>query len=142
MCSVPMCSVQKIHPSRHHTFRVKEVRSTYSVTPDKVWICLLSHSNQSTLDLHPEEVYTESSCLTTGKRSKQQPSKHLAVFNVERAPWWGGWCLRENGQIDKTLLTKSRAHLSHDELLTAVINSRPTIWRKHSLLLTPSHLIV
>lgn len=64
--------------------------------------------------------------------------EHLAgvgsewIFNLERAPWWGG-VFERMIQSTKRCLRKTigRAHFSMDELLTAVmeieavINSRP-----------------
>ncbi len=71
---------------------------------------------------------------------------------VERAPWWGG-VFERMVKSTKRCLRKviGRAHLSQDELLTAVteieavINSRPLSYISANDLeeaLTPSHLIV
>jgi len=73
------------------------------------------------------------------------------IFNLEKAPWWGGffermvqsmkWCLKK---------TIGKAKLSYDELLMvlteveAIINSRPlSYFSSEDLeeLLTPSHLL-
>ena len=74
------------------------------------------------------------------------------IFNVERAPWWGG-VFERMVRSTKRCLRKivGRAHFTRDELLTAVveiegvINSRPLSYVSSSDLdepLTPSHLIV
>ena len=84
--------------------------------------------------------------------------EHLAglgctwLFNIERAPWWGG-AFERLVKSTKRCLRKliGRAHFSHDELLTAVteieavINSRPLSYVSGDDLeepLTPSHLLV
>ena len=74
------------------------------------------------------------------------------LFNIERAPWWGG-AFERLVKSTKRCLRKliGRAHFSHDELLTAVteieavINSRPLSYVSAEDLeepLTPSHLLV
>ncbi len=74
------------------------------------------------------------------------------VFNLERAPWWGG-AFERMVKSTKRCLRKmiGRAHLSMDELLTAlaeieaVINSRPLSYLSPGGVeepLTPSHLLV
>lgn len=74
------------------------------------------------------------------------------VFNLERAPWWGG-AFERMVKSTKRCLRKmiGRAHLSMDELLTAlaeieaVINSRPLSYMSPDDVeepLTPSHLLV
>ena len=74
------------------------------------------------------------------------------VFNLERAPWWGG-AFERMVKSTKRCLRKmiGRAHLSMDELLTAlaeieaVINSRPLSYLSPDDVeepLTPSHLLV
>ena len=74
------------------------------------------------------------------------------IFNVERAPWWGGYFERMV-QLMKRCLRKlvGRAKLSYDELYTsvteveAILNSRPLTYISASDLdepLTPSHLIM
>ena len=74
------------------------------------------------------------------------------VFNIPKAPWWGGifermvrstkWCLRK---------IVGQAKLSYDELLTAltevemVLNSRPLTYVSADDFeepLTPSHLLI
>ena len=74
------------------------------------------------------------------------------IFNVERAPWWGGFFERMV-QLMKRCFRKlvGRARLSYEELYTAVteveaiLNSRPLTVHSASDLdepLTPSHLIM
>ena len=74
------------------------------------------------------------------------------IFNIERAPWWGG-AFERMIKSTKRCLRKmvGRANLSHDELLTtvveieAVINSRPLSYisaADYEEPLTPSHLLV
>ena len=74
------------------------------------------------------------------------------IFNIERAPWWGG-VFERMVKSTKRCLRKmvGRANLSHDELLTAVveieavINSRPLSYissTDYEEPLTPSHLVV
>lgn len=74
------------------------------------------------------------------------------IFNIERAPWWGG-VFERMVKSTKRCLRKmvGRASFSHDELLTAVveieavINSRPLSYVSSSDYeepLTPSHLVV
>lgn len=73
------------------------------------------------------------------------------IFNVERAPWWGGFFERMI-QLLKRCLRKliGRAKLSYEELLTSVseveliLNSRPLTYTSATDLeepLTPSHLL-
>ena len=73
------------------------------------------------------------------------------IFNVERAPWWGGFFERMI-QLLKRCLRKliGRAKLSYEELLTSVseveliLNSRPLTYISATDLeepLTPSHLL-
>ena len=73
-------------------------------------------------------------------------------FNLERAPWWGGFFERMV-QSTKNCLKKvvGKARLSHDELTTvlaeveATINSRPFMYVSLDDIeepLTPSHLLV
>lgn len=74
------------------------------------------------------------------------------LFNVERAPWWGGMFERMIGSAKKCLRkTVGRSKLAYDELNTAVIeiemilNSRPLTYLTTDDIeepLTPSHLIV
>ena len=84
--------------------------------------------------------------------------EHLAsqgcqwIFNVEYAPWWGGVFERMVRSTKRCLRKMTgRAHLTQDEMLTAVveiegvINSRPLSYISSTDLeepLTPSHLIV
>ena len=74
------------------------------------------------------------------------------IFNIERAPWWGG-VFERMVKSTKRCLRKmvGRANFSRDELLTAVveieavINSRPLTYISSSDIeepLTPSHLVV
>ena len=74
------------------------------------------------------------------------------VFNIERAPWWGG-IFERMVRSTKRCLKKmiGRTKLSYDELLTilaeveAIVNSRPLSYISPSDLeepLTPSHLLV
>ena len=84
--------------------------------------------------------------------------EHLAglgcewLFNIERAPWWGG-AFERMVKSTKRCLRKmiGRAHFSFDELLTAlveieaVINPRPLSYITADDIeepLTPSHLLV
>ena len=73
------------------------------------------------------------------------------LFNLERAPWWGG-VFERMVRMTKRCLKKmaGRAKLSHDELVTAVIEveaviySRPLTYMSSGDLeqpLTPAHLI-
>lgn len=72
-------------------------------------------------------------------------------FNLERAPWWGGFFERLIGLV-KTCLRKvlGQARLNFDELVTvlveveATLNSRPLTYEDEEVsteVLTPSHLI-
>ena len=74
------------------------------------------------------------------------------IFNVERAPWWGG-VFEQMIKSTKCCLRKmvGRANLSLDEMLTAVveieavINSQPLSYissTNHEEPLTPSHLVL
>ena len=74
------------------------------------------------------------------------------LFNVERAPWWGG-TFERMVQTTKRCLRKivGRAQFTSDELVTviaeieAVVNSRPLSYVAASDMeepLTPSHLLV
>ena len=74
------------------------------------------------------------------------------IFNVERAPWWGG-AFERLVRSTKYCLRKlvGRAQISFDELVTtlaeieSVINSRPLTYVSAGDMeepLTPSHLIV
>ena len=90
--------------------------------------------------------------------SSREVTKHLAglrvewVFNIERAPWWGG-IFERMVQSTKHCLRKviGRARLKYEELLTviieveAIVNSRPLSYVSPNdleELLTPSHLLV
>ena len=74
------------------------------------------------------------------------------VFNLERAPWWGGIFERMVRSMKRCLKrTIGRSKLSYDELLTVVteveitLNSRPNSYVSSDDLeepLTPSHLLV
>ena len=72
-------------------------------------------------------------------------------FNLERAPWWGGFFERMVGSV-KACLRKvlGNARLTFDELLTVLVkvegtlNSRPLTYNYNEVeheVLTPSHLI-
>ena len=72
-------------------------------------------------------------------------------YNLERAPWWGGFFERMVGSV-KACLRKvlGNARLSFDELLTALVevegtlNSRPLTYEYDEVgheVLTPSHLV-
>ena len=83
--------------------------------------------------------------------------QHLAglkvkwVFNLEKAPWWGGFFERLIQSVKRCLKkTIGKAKLTYDELLTvlteveAIINSRPLSYVSSEDLdepLTPSHLL-
>ena len=83
--------------------------------------------------------------------------QHLAglkvkwVFNLEKAPWWGGFFERLMQSVKRCLKkTIGKAKLIYDELLTvlmeveAIINSRPLSYVSSEDLdepLTPSHLL-
>ena len=72
-------------------------------------------------------------------------------FNLERAPWWGGFFERMVGCVKRCLKkTLGTARLSYDEMLTALIevestlNNRPLTYNyeePEEEPLTPSHLI-
>ena len=72
-------------------------------------------------------------------------------FNLERAPWWGGFFERMVGSVKRCLKkTLGTARLSYDEMLTALIevestlNNRPLTYNyeePEEEPLTPSHLI-
>ena len=73
------------------------------------------------------------------------------VFNLEKAPWWGGFFERMIQSIKRCLKkTIGKAKLTYDELLTvlieveAIINSRPLSYVSSEDLdepLTPSHML-
>ena len=74
------------------------------------------------------------------------------TFNIERAPWWGGF-FEHMVRMSKRCLKKmiGRAQLTYDELVTAlteveaVINSRPLTYISTEDLdepLTPAHLLI
>ena len=73
-------------------------------------------------------------------------------FNLERAPWWGGFFERMVKSVKRCLKkTIGNATLSYDELLTAVaevemvLNSRPLSFvstEDKEEPLTPSHLLI
>ena len=75
----------------------------------------------------------------------------LEKFNLERAPWWGGFIERMVGSVKRCLRkVLGNARLTSDELLTvlveieATLNSRPLTYEYNELdeeALTPSHLI-
>ena len=83
--------------------------------------------------------------------------QHLAglkvkwIFNLEKAPWWGGFFERLIQSVKRCLKkTIGKAKLTYDELLTvlteveAIINSRPLSYVSSEDLdepLTPSHLL-
>ena len=72
-------------------------------------------------------------------------------FNLEKAPWWGGFFERLVGSLKRCLKkTIGRARLSYDEMVTAVteaeaiLNSRPLTYVSSEDIeepLTPSHLL-
>lgn len=72
-------------------------------------------------------------------------------FNLERAPWWGGFFERMVGCMKRCIRkTLGSAKLTHDELLTvlteveATLNSRPLTYSYQEAgeeVLTPSHLL-
>ena len=74
------------------------------------------------------------------------------LFNLERAPWWGGFFERLNKSMKRCLKKTIRnARLTFDELLTAVtevemiLNSRPLLYVSTDDMeepLTPSHLLI
>ena len=73
------------------------------------------------------------------------------VFNLERAPWWGGIFERMVRSVKRCLKkTIGRARLTHDELTTAmtevemIVNSRPLSYvstEDDKEPITPSHLM-
>ena len=72
-------------------------------------------------------------------------------FNVEAAPWWGGFVERLVKSVTLSLKKCLRnARLNYDELSTtlveveAVLNSRPLtyVYDKFEESLTPSHLVI
>ena len=87
----------------------------------------------------------------------QRPLSHLTdlsvtwSFNLEKAPWWGGFFEQMIQSIERCLKkTISRVKLSYDELLTAfteveaIVNSRPLSYLSSEDLtepLTLSHLL-
>ena len=72
-------------------------------------------------------------------------------FNLERAPWWGGFFERMVGSVKQCLRkTLGKARLKQDELATVLVevectlNSRPLMYEYDEVgeeVLTPSHLI-
>ena len=72
-------------------------------------------------------------------------------FNIERAPWWGGFFERLNRSVKRCLKkTLRNARLTYEELLTVIIeiecvlNSRPLNYVNLEDMdepLTPSHLV-
>ena len=72
-------------------------------------------------------------------------------YNLERAPWWGGFFERLVGSVKRGLRkVLKNAKLTSDELLTTLIelegtlNSRPLTYEYDELgaeMLTPAHLI-
>ena len=78
--------------------------------------------------------------------------EHMRVewrFNLERAPWWGGFFERMVASV-KVRKTLGNARLSFDELSTLLteiectLNSRPLTYEYNEVgeeVLTPSHLI-
>ena len=90
--------------------------------------------------------------------SHEEVAQHLSgvkvewIFNIERAPWWGG-VFERMVQSTKRCLRKmcGQAKLSYDEVLTAltevemIVNSRPISYISPDDLdepLTPSHLLM
>ena len=74
------------------------------------------------------------------------------IFNLEKAPWWGGVFERMIKSVKRCLRKIiGRARLCYDELLTAltevemIVNSRPLSYVSTEDIeepLTPSHLLV
>ena len=73
------------------------------------------------------------------------------IFNLERAPWWGGVFERLIRSVKQCLKIIGRAKLTHEELLTIVtevemiVNSRPLSYVSQKDLeepITPSHLLI
>ena len=139
----------------------------------KVWMCLYTCCVVRAVHLDLVADLTTPAFLRSFKRfvaRRGMPQKMLSdngktfkaaakalpdlkwIFNVPKAPWWGG-VFERLIRSTKRCLRKivGRAKFSHDELLTViteiemVINSRPLSYMSASDLeepLTPSHLIV
>ena len=89
--------------------------------------------------------------------TSSEVQQHLAglkvkwVFNLEKAPWWGGFYERMIQSMKRCLeKTIGKAKLTYDELSTAlteveaILNSRPLSYVSSEDLqepLTPSHLL-
>lgn len=84
----------------------------------------------------------------------QADLEHMRVewkFNLERAPWWGGFFERMVASVKDCLRkTLGNARLSYEELLTVLVevectlNARPLTYEYNEIdgeVLTPSHLI-
>ena len=148
--------------------------STAEVSDNKVWICLFSCCVTRAIHLELVPDMSTQSFLSAFKRftarrgvptqvisdnaktfvSAAQYLTDLKVtwsFNLEKAPWWGGFFERMVQSVKRCLKkTIGRAKLSYDELLTAlteaeaIVNSRPLSYLSSEDLkepLTPSHLL-
>ena len=148
--------------------------STAEVSDNKVWICLFSCCVTRAIHLELVPDMSTQSFLRAFKRftarrgvptqvisdnaktfvSAAQYLTDLKVtwsFNLEKAPWWGGFFERMVQSVKRCLKkTIGRAKLSYDELLTAlteaeaIVNSRPLSYLSSEDLkepLTPSHLL-
>ena len=95
-------------------------------------------------------VQPSRSCQRT-KQQEDGSSGGRWKFNLERAPWWGGFFERMVGCVKRCLRkVLGNARLTFDELCTVLVevegalNSRPLTYEYNELeeeVLTPSHLI-
>ena len=121
----------------------------------KVWLCLFTCARRFISDNAQTFKCTEKMLKSMVKQRKVHQylltNKILRIFNVERAPWWGG-LFERMVKSTKRCLRKviGRSKLYYDELLTilvdveGVINSRPLTYMAADDLdepLTPSHFL-
>ena len=95
--------------------------------------------------------WIERMCNSSEVSSYLEGNRITWKFNLERAPWWGGFYERLIGTMKRCLRkVLGNAKLNADELLTilteveATLNSRPLTYEYDEIgeeMLTPSHLI-